>query len=128
MESLSGQSLALTPYALTPYLHSFSPPPQKKLFLQFNIHVIIETNKTTQRIFPEVIDCENPQFQRHLDNLVELNQKLVDIGRSGAPGPLQLLQKLPVYAGFAAELLGLWLLPPLKGGSYELENKAALVY
>lgn len=37
-------------------------------------HVIIETNKTTARIFPQVPDCENDLFWERMENLVQLNQ------------------------------------------------------
>ena len=39
-----------------------------------NRHVIIETNKTTARIFPEVPDCETPQFWEHMEKLIVLNK------------------------------------------------------
>ena len=48
-------------------------------------HVIIETNKTTARIFPQVPDCENALFWERMERLVELNQQLVDIGASASP-------------------------------------------
>ena len=37
-------------------------------------HVIIETNKTTARIFPEVPDCETPEFWDHMEKLIVLNK------------------------------------------------------
>lgn len=45
-------------------------------FAQFNQHVIIETNKTTERIFPAVPDVEHPDFFKKMDYLVELNGKV----------------------------------------------------
>lgn len=44
--------------------------------VQFNQHVIIETNKTTERIFPAVPDVEHPDFFKKMDRLVELNTKV----------------------------------------------------
>jgi magnesium-protoporphyrin IX monomethyl ester (oxidative) cyclase len=44
--------------------------------LQFNQHVIIETNKTTERIFPAVPDVEHPEFFNKMDELVKLNEKV----------------------------------------------------
>ncbi len=58
-------------------------------------HVIIETNKTTARIFPEVPDCETPEFWDHMEKLIVLNQKLIAVGASDAPGWLKVLQKVP---------------------------------
>jgi magnesium-protoporphyrin IX monomethyl ester (oxidative) cyclase len=52
---------------------------------QFNQHVIIETNRTTARIFPEVIDVENPEFFKRLDQLVVTNTQLIALGKSDSP-------------------------------------------
>jgi magnesium-protoporphyrin IX monomethyl ester (oxidative) cyclase len=49
-------------------------------FLQFNQHVIIETNKTTERIFPAVPDVEHPEFFNKMDELVKLNNKVREGG------------------------------------------------
>ena len=72
-------------------------------------HVIIETNKTTARIFPEVPDCETPEFWEHMENLIVLNKKLIAIGASDAPVAWKTLQRLPVLERFAAELLQLFI-------------------
>ena len=40
---------------------------------QFNQHVIIETNRTTARIFPAVCDVENPEFFARLDRVRALS-------------------------------------------------------
>ena len=37
--------------------------------------MIIETNKTTARIFPEVPDCETPEFWERMERLIVLNKK-----------------------------------------------------
>jgi magnesium-protoporphyrin IX monomethyl ester (oxidative) cyclase len=49
-------------------------------FLQFNQHVIIETNKTTERIFPAVPDVEHPEFFNKMDELVKLNNMVREGG------------------------------------------------
>ncbi|CAI5511219.1 unnamed protein product [Closterium sp. Naga37s-1] len=96
---------------------------------QFNMHVIIETNKTTARIFPAVLDVENPEFQRRLDTLVDLNQKLVDIGKSDAPDALKSVQRFPVLASFIGELLALYFMRPVDSGSVDfIDNEAQVVY
>jgi magnesium-protoporphyrin IX monomethyl ester (oxidative) cyclase len=56
--------------------------------------VIIETNKTTARIFPEVPDCETPEFWEHMENLIVINRKLIAVGQSDAPAVLKTLQRL----------------------------------
>ncbi|CAD6238844.1 unnamed protein product [Miscanthus lutarioriparius] len=49
---------------------------------EFDMHVIIETNRTTARIFPAVPDVENPEFKRKLDRMVVINEKIIAIGES----------------------------------------------
>lgn len=92
-------------------------------------HVIIETNKTTARLFPEVPDCEVPEFWDRMEKLIVLNKKLVAIGKSDAPQWLKTLQKLPVIERFAAELLQLFLGKTVQLGSTDIDTKeAAIVY
>ncbi len=90
--------------------------------------MIIETNKTTARIFSEVPDCETPQFWDHMEKLIVLNQKLIAIGQSDAPAPLKNLQRVPIIAGFATELLGLFFCPTLVEGSSDLNPEVAMAY
>jgi len=87
----------------------------------FNMHVIHQTNKTTATIFPAVIDTYNPEFKEHLDALVVLATEL-----SAAESPLA---KIPILAGFAGHLAGLWFMKPLDAGSYDLaDEEVALQY
>ena len=48
--------------------------PGMRLKSELRRHVIIETNKTTARIFPEVPDCETPEFWDHMEKLIVLNK------------------------------------------------------
>ncbi|KAK9837644.1 hypothetical protein WJX74_002026 [Apatococcus lobatus] len=93
---------------------------------QFNRHVIIETNKTTARIFPEVPDCETPEFWKHMEALISLNKKLIAIGASDAPQWQKNLQRAPIFAGFAKNLLALFNGKTVDCGSYDLQPEAAL--
>ncbi|GAQ80675.1 Putative magnesium-protoporphyrin IX monomethyl ester cyclase [Klebsormidium nitens] len=86
----------------------------------FDMHVIIETNRTTARIFPAVLDVENPKFQQGLDRLCILNEKLLSIKRSGGNQFVQNVKLIPVIAGFASELLGLFLMRPVEAGSTDM--------
>jgi magnesium-protoporphyrin IX monomethyl ester (oxidative) cyclase len=96
---------------------------------QFNRHVIIETNKTTARLFPEVPDCETPEFWDHMEKLIVLNQKLIAVGASDAPGWLKVLQKAPLIERFAAELLQLFIGKTIESGSVDFtQNETAVVY
>lgn len=95
---------------------------------QFNQHVIIETNKTTERIFPEVPDVEDPAFFPRLDRMVALSEKLTAIGASEAPGFLKTAQKVPVLASFVAELFAMFFAPVKATGSADLSPEVQAVY
>ncbi|KAL0029748.1 hypothetical protein WJX79_007240 [Trebouxia sp. C0005] len=95
---------------------------------QFNQHVIIETNNTTARIFPEVPDCEAPKFWAHMDKLVVLNGKLSDIGKSSAPQWQKNLQKVPIFQQFAWELGALFFGKSILSGTYDGQPQTQLVY
>jgi magnesium-protoporphyrin IX monomethyl ester (oxidative) cyclase len=93
---------------------------------QFNQHVVIETNKTTARIFPEVPDCETEEFWRRMDHLVELNTKLVALGKSDSP--FKNLQKAPIVAAMAGEILALYNGKTIRSGSFDLMPETQLAY
>jgi magnesium-protoporphyrin IX monomethyl ester (oxidative) cyclase len=95
---------------------------------QFNQHVILETNKTTERIFPEVPDVEDAAFFPRLDRMVALAERLTAIGGSDAPGPLKTLQKVPVFASFVGELLAMFFSPVKSTGSADLVPEVQAVY
>lgn len=80
-------------------------------------HVIIETNKTTARIFPQVPNCEVPVFWDRMEALIRCNKRLIEISNSTAPDWLKNLQRLPVFERFAKNLLQLFLGPVQDIGS-----------
>ena len=91
---------------------------------EFNQHVIIETNRTTARIFPAVSDVESPEFFERMDRCVEMNDKLVKLGKNGSP-----LEKIPLVAGMAYEILMCFLMKPVEQGSAEeTGEEATMVY
>jgi len=99
---------------------------------QFNMHVIHQTNKTTATIFPQVIDTYNPEFKERLDRLVGINTQLKAIGQSDSPDAMKNLQKAPLFAAFAADLIGLLAMKPVDSGSIdmtrEFESDPAFMY
>jgi hypothetical protein len=108
-----------------------APHPATRLAPQFNQHVIVETNKSTERLFPAVPDVESPEFFRRMDKLVELNQKLVDLGSSGMPKPLQSLARLPIVERMIAEIFQIFIMKPKDCGSVDMlspEEQAQVVY
>ncbi|KAI7997187.1 hypothetical protein LOK49_LG10G02513 [Camellia lanceoleosa] len=96
---------------------------------EFDMHVIIETNRTTARIFPAVPDVENPEFKRKLDRMVEINQKLIAVGDSEDIGLVKNLKRIPLIAALASELLAAYTMPPIESGSVDFaEFEPQLVY
>ncbi|RVX04951.1 Magnesium-protoporphyrin IX monomethyl ester [oxidative] cyclase, chloroplastic [Vitis vinifera] len=96
---------------------------------EFDMHVIIETNRTTARIFPAVLDVENPEFKRKLDRMVEINQQLIAVGESDDIPVVKNLKKIPLIAGLASEILAAYLMPPVESGSVDFaEFEPQLVY
>ncbi|GIL47678.1 hypothetical protein Vafri_4440 [Volvox africanus] len=95
----------------------------------FNQHVIIETNKSTERIFPAVPDVENPEFFKKMDLLVKYNSQVVNIGKMNLPEPVKALMRLPLLERMVAEVFQIFIMTPKDCGSYDFaENKTALVY
>jgi len=97
---------------------------------QFNQHVIVETNRTTERLFPEVPTVDTPEFWRHMDHLVGLSKQMSAVDRSEAPALLKTLQKVPLLVGFATTMLAIWFMAPRETGSYDVvpEANAQLQY
>ena len=92
--------------------------------------MIIETNKTTARIFPQVPDCETPAFWDRMEALIRCNERLAAIGASNAPDFVKNLQRLPVFERFAKNLLQLFLGKTQDIGSVDFvpESDPALAY
>lgn len=88
-----------------------------------------QTNRTTARIFPAVLDVENPEFKRKLDNMVEINKKLIAIGENEEQPFVKNLKRIPLVAALASELLAAYLMPPIESGSVDIaEFDPQLVY
>ncbi|CAI5481284.1 unnamed protein product [Closterium sp. Yama58-4] len=95
---------------------------------QFDLHVIKETNRTSARIFPAVLDVDNPEFERKLDHLVRLHESIIAVdANQGAPELLRRVQKLPLQAAFVAELLAMYLMRPVDAGSVEFDQEEARI-
>ncbi|GAY33431.1 hypothetical protein CUMW_007200 [Citrus unshiu] len=86
---------------------------------EFDMHVIIETNRTTARIFPAVLDVENPEFKRRLDRMVEINERLLAVGATDDIPLVKNLKRIPLIAALASELLATYLMPPVDSGSVD---------
>eukprot|EP00250_Pteridium_aquilinum_P004357 c14575_g1_i1 orf=270-1550(+) len=96
---------------------------------EFDMHVIIETNRTTARIFPAVLDVENPEFKAKLDRMVQYNEQLMAIGSSDAPDFVKNLQKVPAVAGLVSEIVAAFMMSPVDSGSVDIADfEPQLVY
>jgi magnesium-protoporphyrin IX monomethyl ester (oxidative) cyclase len=86
---------------------------------EYDIHVIRKTNETAGRVFPLVLDVDKPEFFERLDACTKSTEKLVAIGQSNLPKPIQLLKKLPIFASMANHLIRLYLMKPIDTLSLE---------
>jgi magnesium-protoporphyrin IX monomethyl ester (oxidative) cyclase len=80
----------------------------------YDIEVIKKTNATAGRVFPVILDVENPEFYERLDRCAANNIKLGEIAASDAPGFVKTLQKLPLLLNTAWQLIALYLMPPIR--------------
>lgn len=89
----------------------------------------VQTNRTTARIFPAVLDVENPEFKRKLDRMVEINQQLISVGQSEDIPFVKNLKRIPFIAALASEILAAYLMKPIESGSVDFaEFEPRLVY
>uniref|UniRef100_A0A2P2L4V5 Uncharacterized protein n=1 Tax=Rhizophora mucronata TaxID=61149 RepID=A0A2P2L4V5_RHIMU len=89
----------------------------------------MQTNRTTARIFPAVLDVENPEFKRKLDRMVEINQQLIAIGEGQDVPLVKNFKRIPLVAALVSELLAAYLMPPIESGSVDFaEFEPQLVY
>jgi hypothetical protein len=88
----------------------------------------METNTTTERIFPEVPDVKSSSFWDHMDHMVVLSKRMKTIEESSDPMPLKFLQKLPVFVGFLIDLLSIWFIPNKESGSFNNVDELKLLF
>jgi len=76
-------------FCLSVYVTMYLNDHQRRDFYQtlgmnvdvFDRHVITETNKTTERIFPVVPDHDHPDFFPRLHRIYEINESLIAIDK-----------------------------------------------
>lgn len=81
---------------------------------EYDKYVIEKTNDTAGRVFPIVLDVENPKFYECLETCVQTNEKLTAIANSDTLAPIKLLQKLPHYLANGVQFLKLFLMKPIE--------------
>jgi magnesium-protoporphyrin IX monomethyl ester (oxidative) cyclase len=81
---------------------------------EYDKEVIEKTNETASRVFPIILDVENPAFYDALEICVKNNEKLRSIDASNAPAPLKFLQKVPTYLSNASQFIRLYFIKPIE--------------
>ena len=76
--------------------------------------VIEKTNDTAGRVFPIVLDVDNPEFYDRLEVCVTNNDRLREIAESKVAAPLKLLRKLPYYISNGWQLLKMYFMKPIR--------------
>jgi len=86
---------------------------------EYDKYVIAKTNETSARVFPVVLDVENPKFWDRLERLVNNNQALSEADASSAPAAIKALRKLPYWGANALEMAKLFLMAPIASNRYQ---------
>ncbi len=81
---------------------------------EYDKHVIEKTNDTAGRVFPIVLDVNNPEFYDRLEICVTNNDRLREIAESNAASPIKFLRKLPYYVSNGWQLLKMYLIKPIR--------------
>lgn len=126
-------------FCLTVYITMYLNDHQRSKFYealglnttQFCRHVLIETNNTSKRIFPEVPTVDTPVFWDLMDKMVSVNNQLTALGNgtSKIPALVQPFAKAALYERLASLLVRVLLMTPIESGSYDMQdNTAELVY
>ena len=86
---------------------------------EYDKYVIEKTNETSARVFPVILDVENPEFYDRLELCIKNNEKLRAIASSNTSKFLQLFQKLPFYVSNGWQFLRLYLMKPIDVASMQ---------
>jgi len=66
-----------------------------------------------------VLAVDKPEFWRRLENLVVNNEALSKVAANGGPAPLQVLRKLPHWAGNGYQMARLFLMAPIRSDRFQ---------
>lgn len=80
---------------------------------EFDAEVIRQTNNTSARAFPVILNVDHPDFFKRLDRCADRNLKLKEVAQSLAPKAWKWLRKVPLIAGIVGDLLQLYLIRPI---------------
>jgi len=85
----------------------------------YDRYVIEKTNETSARVFPVVLDVQNPRFWVRLERLVGNNAALAAADQADGPAPLRALRKLPYWGANALEMAKLFLMAPIRSERFQ---------
>jgi magnesium-protoporphyrin IX monomethyl ester (oxidative) cyclase len=88
---------------------------------EYNRDVIRNTNATSLRAFPEVLDTDHPQFFSRLEACSDANQELSKIAQNQQSKAIQFFQKLPYIASIIWNMLLIFLAKPIDAEARRLE-------
>ena len=98
----------LTVHERTEFYYSLGLDPT-----EFDAEVIRQTNETSARAFPMILNTEHPEFFDRLHRCSDLNLKMSEINASSQPKWLKTLRKLPFQLSIVGHLLRLYLIKPI---------------
>ena len=81
---------------------------------EYDKYVIEKTNETAGKVFPVVLDVENPEFYGRLETCVKNNEKLREIDASNSPAPVKFLRKLPAFVSNGVQFIKLYFVNPIR--------------
>ena len=81
---------------------------------EYDKYVIEKTNETAGRVFPVILDVDDPQFYERLEVCIKNNEKLREIDNANSPKFLKVLRKLPFYVSNGWQFLMLYFLKPIR--------------
>ncbi|BAQ65050.1 magnesium-protoporphyrin IX monomethyl ester (oxidative) cyclase [Geminocystis sp. NIES-3709] len=85
----------------------------------YDKHVIEKTNHTAGRVFPVIIDVNNPAFYDSLEICVSNCEKLRAIDASNSIAPVKFLRKLPLFLSNASQFIRLYFIKPIDSESLQ---------
>ena len=77
---------------------------------EFDTAVVRETNNTSARAFPVILNVDHPEFFKRLDRCADRNLKLKQIAEGAGSKVWKMVRKAPLIAGIVGDLLRLYLL------------------
>ncbi|NJN20373.1 MAG: magnesium-protoporphyrin IX monomethyl ester (oxidative) cyclase [Leptolyngbya sp. RL_3_1] len=80
---------------------------------EFDTAVVRETNNTSARAFPVILNVDHPEFFKRLDRCADRNLKLKQIAEGTGSKLWKTVRKLPLIAGIVGDLLRLYLIKPI---------------